>query len=187
MPAQVVAAAVAMPSDTRSQPPDLGHQARPVKSLKVRIQILAHLPILAGTRSLAPAISPPRAPDMMGTAPPRSISGMSGRSLRVLAMHKHTGLAAACSAVVGSPTVQGAPDNRAPSRRYARTSGRYRTRRWPSRSGHRVRVRRRRPAAARWGPGHPDGSQPACRLSRAACLISVGWRTGPSGPKDAEP
>ncbi len=32
-------------------------------------------------------------------------------------MHKHTGLAAACSAVVGSPTVQGAPDNRAPSRR----------------------------------------------------------------------
>jgi hypothetical protein len=69
MPAQVVAAAVAMPSDTRSQPPDLGHQARPVKSLKVRIGVLAHLPILAGTRSLAPAISLPRAPDMMGTAP----------------------------------------------------------------------------------------------------------------------
>lgn len=69
MPAQVVAAAVAMPSDTGAQPPDLGHQARPVKSLKVRIEVLAHLPILAGTRSLAPAISPPRAPDMMGTAP----------------------------------------------------------------------------------------------------------------------
>jgi hypothetical protein len=48
MPAQVVAAAVAMPSDTRSQPPNLGHQACPVKSLKVRIEVLAHLPILAG-------------------------------------------------------------------------------------------------------------------------------------------
>jgi hypothetical protein len=69
MPAQVVAAAVAMPSDTGSQPPDLGHQARPVQSLKVRIEVLAHLPILAGTRSLAPAISPHGAPDMTGTAP----------------------------------------------------------------------------------------------------------------------
>jgi hypothetical protein len=33
----------------------------------------------------------------------RAECGMSGRSLRALAMDKHAGLAAACSAVVGSP------------------------------------------------------------------------------------
>ena len=67
---------------------------------------------------------------------------------------------------------------------YARTSGRLRTRRWLSRSGHRVRVRRGRPAAARRGPGHPDGSQQGVQAVSCHCLIGVGRRTVPSSPKD---
>ena len=48
------------------------------------------------------------------------VRGMSGRSLRALAVHKHAGVAAACSAVVGSPAVQGSAVNRAPGRRSGR-------------------------------------------------------------------
>ena len=48
---------------------------------------------------------------------------MCGRSRAALTMHKHTGLAAAARPWRGWPTVRGALDKRAPSRRSGRASG----------------------------------------------------------------